>query len=66
MPINDFEGMTDIFVTGTFQDETQETDTHYRSATGDGSFNWRMVWKAKLPIKDTMLNFRVFDKDVLT
>ena len=66
MPINDFEGMSDLFVRCTFQDETQETDTHYRSPTGDGSFNWRMIYKTKLPVKDPTISFRVFDKDVIT
>ena len=24
--------------------EAQETDVHYRSLTGEGNFNWRMVY----------------------
>ena len=28
-------------------DETQKTDVHYRSYTGEGSFNWRFVFPFK-------------------
>lgn len=39
---------------------------HYRSATGDGYFNWRMVFPVKLPIKNPLVTFKVYDKDLLT
>ena len=26
------------------QDESQKTDTHYRSMDGEGNFNWRLVY----------------------
>lgn len=58
--------MSDLYVTCTFNNETQSTDTHIRAATGFGSFNWRCVYKVKLPTADTFLSFRVFDKDLLT
>lgn len=25
-------------------EEAQHTDTHYRSLTGEGNFNWRMIF----------------------
>ncbi len=34
--------------------------------SGIGTFNWRCVYKLKLPSNDTTLSFRVFDKDLLT
>ena len=39
---------------------------HYRSATGEGNFNWRMVFPIKLPVKNPMITFKVFDKDIVT
>ncbi|KAJ6640633.1 Fer-1-like protein 6 [Pseudolycoriella hygida] len=38
--------MSDIYVKGwlTDVDEAQYTDTHYRSLTGEGNFNWRMIF----------------------
>jgi len=62
---SDIEGTNDLFVTCTFQDEIQETDTHFRSLDGNGSFNWRMVFKTKVPVKDPTLTFKVYDKDLL-
>eukprot|EP00731_Ephydatia_muelleri_P036905 Em0351g5a len=41
------EAMSDIYVKGWLrgQDETQKTDTHFRSLDGEGNFNWRFVYK---------------------
>jgi hypothetical protein len=58
--------MSDLYVTCTFNNETQSTDTHIRAASGVGSFNWRCVYKIKLPSNDTTFSFRVFDKDLLS
>ena len=44
----------------------QETDVHYRTSTGDGSFNWRMIFELELPCKNPLMTFKVFDKDILT
>jgi len=41
------EKMSDIFVNiqvEGMKKEAQETDVHYRSLTGEGNFNWRMVY----------------------
>lgn len=66
IPDNDIEGMSDLYVTCTFNNETQSTDTHIRASAGFGSFNWRCVYRVQLPTSDTFLSFRVFDKDLLT
>ena len=41
------ERMSDIYVKGylTGPEDTQQTDVHYRSLTGEGNFNWRFVFK---------------------
>ena len=44
MPTNDIEDMSDLYIVCVFNDEEQETDVHYRSATGTGCFNWRTVF----------------------
>lgn len=66
MPCNDVEDMSDLYVQCMFNDQTQLTDVHYRSSTGEGNFNWRMVFPVKLPMKNSYLTFRVFDKDLVT
>ncbi|KAG8190919.1 hypothetical protein JTE90_014400 [Oedothorax gibbosus] len=40
------EKMSDIYVKGWLkgQEDTQCTDIHYRSLTGEGNFNWRFVY----------------------
>ena len=40
------EAMSDIYVKGWIEgiDESQKTDTHYRSMNGEGNFNWRLVF----------------------
>ncbi|XP_050571680.1 fer-1-like protein 5 [Cygnus atratus] len=40
--------MSDIYVTGWLdglEEQRQKTDVHYRSLQGDGSFNWRFVFR---------------------
>lgn len=40
------EKMSDIYVKGWLkgQEDTQTTDIHYRSLTGEGNFNWRFIF----------------------
>lgn len=66
MPCNDVEDVSDLYVQCMFNEETQNTDVHYRSSTGDGNFNWRMVFPVMLPIKNPLITFRTLDKDVVT
>ena len=47
----------------------QETDVHWRSKHGKGSFNWRMVFDVQLPTSDhspDKLSIKCYDKDPLT
>lgn len=66
VPLRDKEGTSDIYVVGRFGNQSQETDTHIRSTDGYGSFNWRMVWRVKLPNKDNTISFQIWDKDFMT
>ena len=45
---------------------TEETDTHWRSKKGRGSFNWRAVFDVMLPMNRTRLLVQVWDHDILT
>jgi otoferlin len=41
------EKTSDIYVKGFLCDQkenSQKTDTHFRSLTGEGNFNWRFIW----------------------
>ncbi len=51
-PAMDAEDTSDLFVTAMVGDARQQTDVHYRSQTGTGSFNWRMVFPVTLPMPD--------------
>ena len=35
--------------------DKQETDTHYRSLTGEGNFNWRMVYPMDFIIQENKM-----------
>lgn len=45
-------------------DESWKTDTHLKS-DGYGSFNWRMKWKIRLPNKNNVIHFQIWDQDFL-
>jgi len=57
--------MVDLYVTCGFNGEIKETDVHYRTESGDGSFNWRMIFPVRLPIMDSSLTFKVYDKGLV-
>uniref|UniRef100_A0A0G4IDD3 C2 domain-containing protein n=1 Tax=Chromera velia CCMP2878 TaxID=1169474 RepID=A0A0G4IDD3_9ALVE len=71
-------GKVDIMVEATlncpsFQEKdprrkvTQSTDTHRASTTGDGEFNWRMVWpNIGMPLEACTLTIGVRDVNVLS
>jgi len=74
-PISDFEGTSDLAVRVIFamdRSSPKITDTHYRSQSGFGSFNWRMIFP--VVVKETILKigerdnlaieFQVIDKDL--
>uniref|UniRef100_A0A182PZI8 C2 domain-containing protein n=1 Tax=Anopheles farauti TaxID=69004 RepID=A0A182PZI8_9DIPT len=52
--------MSDIYVKCWLQEftEAQYTDVHYRSLTGEGNFNWRMVFPFRYSPADEMLVVR--------
>uniref|UniRef100_A0A182JZK0 C2 domain-containing protein n=1 Tax=Anopheles christyi TaxID=43041 RepID=A0A182JZK0_9DIPT len=52
--------MSDIYVKCWLQEftEAQYTDVHYRSLTGEGNFNWRMVFSFRYSPADGMLVLR--------
>eukprot|EP00388_Colpodella_angusta_P018700 GDKJ01046645.1.p1 GENE.GDKJ01046645.1~~GDKJ01046645.1.p1 ORF type:complete len:533 (+),score=17.12 GDKJ01046645.1:3-1601(+) len=65
------EAMTDIYVRcwmNGMRGERQETDVHYRSLDGSGTFNWRMIFpfqfdprsKKIMPAKDAKTDFSFF------
>ena len=57
--------MVDLFVTCEFNGEVKDTDVHYRVESGDGSFNWRMIYPLKLPVLNSTLTFKVYDKSLV-
>ena len=71
--MDDFTDMNDLYISCklrgyTDKDIQQETDLHFRSQNGCGSFNWRMKFPIKLPIDKPKseypdLQFQIWDKD---
>lgn len=49
--------MSDIYVKGWMEDteKAQFTDIHYRSMTGEGNFNWRMIFQFQYSICEDMV-----------
>lgn len=67
--VDTFEDSVDIYVTGKVDGgPSLKTDTHFRSMTGKGSFNWRMVFPIKLsnPAKNARISFQIWDKDIVS
>ena len=68
----------DLYITGSLQSTAsggddanpQETDLHFRSHNGRGSFNWRMKFPIKLPkrkkIQYPRLRLQIWDRDFFT
>lgn len=50
--------MSDLYVKGWLNDvdEAQTTDVHYRSLTGEGNFNWRMIFPLKFSIAEDVVS----------
>ena len=50
--------MSDIYIKGWMEDIelAQFTDIHYRSLTGEGNFNWRMIFQLQYSICEDMVN----------
>lgn len=65
--IMDYEGTTDAFFKGSFdaKDEIQETDTHWRSQDGCPDFEYRLIFRIKIPRKHYTFTLQLYDKDIL-
>ena len=62
----DVEDTSDIYVMAYLDnDKHQSTDIHYRCQTGVGSFNWRMIFDVDMPRDKYLMNFLVYDNDIL-
>lgn len=62
----DIEGTSDVFIKAHFDDdEVHETDTHWRCQNGKASFNFRILFKMKLPRKEYKLTLTAWDRDLL-
>ena len=49
----DVEGTSDVYAKAFFDpSDSKETDTHYRCTNGKASFNYRLLFNLKHPIKD--------------
>lgn len=63
--IMDMEGTSDVFFRGFFdsKEEVQETDTHYRNQDGKPDFQYRLVYRIKVPRKDYKFTLQSYDRD---
>mmetsp|Transcript_15455 Transcript_15455/g.26150 ORF Transcript_15455/g.26150 Transcript_15455/m.26150 type:complete len:102 (+) Transcript_15455:1229-1534(+) len=66
MKIMDFEGTSDVFFRGFFdtKEEVQETDTHFRNQDGKPDFQYRLVFRIKVPRKDMRFSLQAYDRDL--
>ena len=46
--------------------ERQDTDSHWNSKDGTGSFNWRMKFPITLPHPNPRLKLQIWDKDLIS
>lgn len=63
----DFEGTSDVFFRGFFDtNDDQETDTHFRNQDGKPDFQYRLVYRIKIPKKDEdtyKFSLQAYDRD---
>lgn len=61
----DFEGTSDVFFRGFFdsKEDEVETDTHFRCQDGKASFNYRLLYKKSVPMKDYRYTIQAYDRD---
>ena len=72
VPKMDIEGTSDVFFRGYFgeQDKSnkqvKETDTHYRCSNGAASFNFRLLYDIKAPLKNDEYTYSLqcWDRDL--
>ena len=53
IPLEDWEGTSDVYFRGFFdtKEDVQETDTHFRNQDGKPDFQYRLVFRLKVPRK---------------
>lgn len=65
----DFDGSSDQYCLAYFDREKKrdlvKTDTHWRSNSGTGSFNWRLKLPLKRRMKKALLTIEVMDRDLI-
>lgn len=66
MPNNDVEDASDLYVVARIGDQQFESDTHWRSTDGVGSFNYRFKFQIQLPTREPFLRFYAYDRDIVT
>ncbi len=49
----------------TLKPQRYETDTHWRAKEGKGSFNWRMKFHFRLPMKKARFKVQAWDQDLI-
>jgi hypothetical protein len=63
----DFGGVSDLFVRAWMNNsKPKETDTHFRAANGQGSWNWRLKFNVTLPYPTNVLNLQIWDRDLFS
>lgn len=68
VPNMDVEGVSDLYVVSSINDGAKkETDTHYRAANGEASWNWRKKFHLMLDQSSRcILNLSLWDRDLLS
>ena len=68
VPNNDPEGLSDLYVVAKVNKLPEKhTDTHFRAASGKGSWNWRLKYNFSLPNPlINILTIQIWDKDIVT
>jgi len=61
----DFEGTCDTYIRGFFdtKEDVQETDTHFRNMDGKPDFQYRLVYRIKVPRKGYKYTVQGYDRD---
>ena len=68
-PMDKLEQMNDMFATVKLGNAEQQTDTHWRCANGNASFNWRMKFPTTLEHKSSLfhrLHIQLWDRDIVS
>eukprot|EP00300_Choanocystis_sp_HF-7_P005500 c14114_g1_i1.p1 GENE.c14114_g1_i1~~c14114_g1_i1.p1 ORF type:complete len:1293 (+),score=373.40 c14114_g1_i1:49-3879(+) len=70
IPAGDYIGdMSDMYVRvellNNNEKQVHDTDVHWRATKGAGSFNYRLKFDVKLPLKKPRLSIQVWDQDII-